>query len=173
MPLDTQGGSTNPLTCPEANNYYLHEGSFTSAQYYVNPSGTLISDACQWSTNGTDVGNFAPSYVGAGTDENGKTWLSITSTQQQNPANYQPLDFSIELQGDFGGTNACHMTVKDGIAYYCSSGTPGSFDPSTCKIYIKCDVRSSKLQLSRSNADRMYRAQTLTPARKRPDVPWR
>ncbi|MCJ1390532.1 hypothetical protein MMC18_003392 [Xylographa bjoerkii] len=138
VPLDTQGGSTNPLTCPEANSYYLHEGSFTSAQYYVNPSGTLISDACQWSTNGTDVGNFAPSYVGVGTDENGQTWLSITSTQQQNPANYQPLDFSIELQGEFGGTNACHMTVKDGTAYYCSTGTPSSFDPTSCKTYIKC-----------------------------------
>ncbi|MCJ1414090.1 hypothetical protein MMC32_000415 [Xylographa parallela] len=138
VPLDTQGGSTNPLTCPEAKNYYLHEGSFTSAQYYVNPSGTLISEACQWSTNGTDVGNFAPSYIGVGTDENGKTWLSITSTQQQDPANYQPLDFSIELQGDFGGSNACHMTVKDGTAHYCSTGSPGNFDPSSCKTYIKC-----------------------------------
>ncbi|MCJ1321874.1 hypothetical protein MMC15_007219 [Xylographa vitiligo] len=138
VPLDTQGGSKNPLTCPEANNYYLHEGSFTSAQYYVNPSGTLISEACQWSTNGTDVGNFAPSYVGVGTDENGETWLSITSTQQQNPANYQPLDFSIELQGDFGGSNACHMTVKDGTAYYCPVGSPGNFDPASCKTYIKC-----------------------------------
>ncbi|MCJ1403236.1 hypothetical protein MMC11_006459 [Xylographa trunciseda] len=137
VPLNTQGGSTNPLTCPEAKNYYLHEGSFTSAQYYVNPSGTVVSDACQWSTNGTDVGNFAPSYVGVGTDQNGGTWLSITSTQQQNPANYQPLDFSIQLQGDFGGSE-CHMTVKDGTAYYCPNGTPSSFDPTSCKTYIKC-----------------------------------
>ncbi|MCJ1281270.1 hypothetical protein MMC26_000588 [Xylographa opegraphella] len=138
IPLDAQGGSKNPLTCPEANNYYRHEGSFTSAQYYVNPSGTLISVACQWSTNSTDFGNFAPSYVGVGTDENGETWLSITSTQQQNPANYQPLDFSIELQGDFGGPNACHMTVKDGTAHYCSAGSPSDFDPANCKTYIKC-----------------------------------
>lgn len=140
MPLNTQPGSTNPLTCPVASSYYMWENKYTSAQYYVNPQGTPVSKGCTWSANGTDVGNFAPLYFGVGTDTSDKTWLSITSTQQQNPANYQNLDYSIALQGEFGGTAACFMTVKGGIAYYCSAGTPSSFSKSSCATFIKCTV---------------------------------
>jgi hypothetical protein len=140
VPLNTDPGTVNPLTCPDEKTYYQHLGMPTSAQYYINPAGTPVDQACQWSTNGTDVGNFAPSYLGAGTDSSGNTWLAITSTQQQNPANYQNLDYTIELQGNFGGSNACFVVVQGGTAYYCSSGSPSNFSPSDCETFVKCDV---------------------------------
>ena len=149
--MNTQPGATSPLTCPDESTYYQHEGSPTSAQYYINPKGVAVDEACQWSTNGTNVGNFAPSYLGAGTDAQGNSWLAITSTQQQNPANYQNLDFTIELKGDFGGDTACFHVVKNGIAYYCKKGTPSSFNPSDCEVYKKCTVcipRSRRLNIT-------------------------
>ena len=104
-----------------------------------------VEQACQWQTNGSDIGNFAPVNFGVGTDENGDTWLSILSTQQQNPANYGSLNFNAQLKGDFGGDSTCFVTVQDGTAYYCSQGSPSSFDKSNCETYRKCEVSSDHL----------------------------
>ena len=147
MPLDTQAGTTSPLTCPEASSYYKWNGAFTSAQYYVNNMTGPVEQACQWSTNGSDVGNFAPVNFGVGTDQNGDTWLSILSTQQQNPANYGSLNFNAQLKGNFGGSNTCFVTVQDGTAYFCSQGSPNNFDKSNCETYKKCEVRHEHLHV--------------------------
>lgn len=105
-----------------------------------------MDQACQWSTNGTSVGNFAPSYLGAGTDAQGNSWLAITSTQQQNPKDYKNLDFTIELKGDFGGDAACFHVAKDGVGYYCKKGTPSNFSPGDCEVFKKCDVSLSRFR---------------------------
>ena len=100
VPLNTQGGQTYPLTVPDANAYYNWEGQPTSAQYYINNKGVSESNACTWSTDGSDTGNWAPSYLGIGKDIHGKTWISIASTIQNNPISYTPLDFTVEITGD-------------------------------------------------------------------------
>ncbi|KAL8882479.1 MAG: hypothetical protein Q9192_007577 [Flavoplaca navasiana] len=100
VPLNTQPGSLNPLTCPDSNKYFKHNGDPTSAQYYVNNRGVPIHEACSWNTDGSGKGNWAPTYFGVGQDPHGKTWLSIASTKQNNPISYSPLDYDAEIVGD-------------------------------------------------------------------------
>ncbi|KAL8647822.1 MAG: hypothetical protein Q9226_006270 [Calogaya cf. arnoldii] len=100
VPLNTQPGSLNPLTCPDSNKYFKHNGDPTSAQYYVNERGVPIHEACAWNTDGSGKGNWAPTYFGVGQDPYGKTWLSIASTKQNNPKSYSPLDYDAEIVGD-------------------------------------------------------------------------
>ncbi|MCJ1271914.1 hypothetical protein MMC22_011819 [Lobaria immixta] len=104
VPLDTQPDTTSPLTCPDSKAYYFHEGSPTTAQYYVNNQGVKKEDACRWNSDGSHEGNWAPSYFGVGRDVHGKTWLSIASTIQNNPTDYQPLDYRVEIIGDTSGS---------------------------------------------------------------------
>ena len=100
VPLNTQPGSLNPLTCPDSNRYFKHNGDPTSAQYYVNNRGVPVHEACSWNTDGSGKGNWAPTYFGVGQDPYGKTWLSISSTKQNNPKSYSPLDYNAEIVGD-------------------------------------------------------------------------
>ncbi|KAL8733870.1 MAG: hypothetical protein Q9166_001858 [cf. Caloplaca sp. 2 TL-2023] len=100
VPLNTQPGSLNPLTCPDSNKYFKHDGDPTSAQYYVNNRGVPVHEACSWNTDGSGKGNWAPTYFGVGQDPYGKTWLSISSTKQNNPKSYSPLDYVAEIVGD-------------------------------------------------------------------------
>ena len=136
MPLFTENGNTYPLTCPDSSTYYQHLGAQTSAEYYVNNKGVSVEEACQWNQDGSDEGNWAPVVIGAETDSTGATWLSIMTSRQNNPTNYQELDYSIELEGDFGGA-ACFYTQSEGVGYYCSAGTLADFTPdqSTCRKY--------------------------------------
>ncbi|KAI4151844.1 MAG: hypothetical protein L6R39_001942 [Caloplaca ligustica] len=100
VPLNTQPGSENPLTCPDSSTYFKHDGSPTTAQYYVNNRGVPVHEACSWNTDGSGKGNWAPTYFGVGQDTYGKTWLSISSTKQNNPKSYSPLDYVAEIVGD-------------------------------------------------------------------------
>ena len=135
VPLDTQSGTTSPLTCPNGATYYKHLGMVTSAEYYVNMAGVPVEKACIWGTDGTDEGNWAPVVFGVGTDASGATWLSIQTTRQNDPINYEELNYTVALQGDFGGTNACFYVNVDSVGYYCSKGTPSSYSPSDCVSY--------------------------------------
>ncbi|KAI9813467.1 MAG: hypothetical protein M1827_004143 [Pycnora praestabilis] len=102
VPLDTQGGSTNPLTCPDGDTYFKWLGKATSAQYYVNPSGVSASNGCTWGSSSNDWGNWAPVNLGVGT-VNGATWISIMQNAPTNPN--AKLDFNIEIVGDnLGGS---------------------------------------------------------------------
>lgn len=103
MPLNTEPDSTSPLTCPDASTYYTHQGDPTTAQYYVNNQGVALEDACIWGTDGTDMGNWAPSYFGVGQDIYGKTWCSIASTAQNDPTNYHPLNYTVKITGNTSG----------------------------------------------------------------------
>lgn len=49
------------------------------------------------------MGNWAPSYLGVGQDKDGKTWLSISNTNQNNPTTYKPLNYTVEITGDISG----------------------------------------------------------------------
>ncbi|MCJ1376270.1 hypothetical protein MMC20_007512 [Loxospora ochrophaea] len=131
VPLNTVAGSTNPLTCPNAKTYYTHEGSPTSAQYYINNKGISEATACQWDSDGSDMGNWAPSYLGVGTDQSGSTWLSIASTAQNNPSNYQPLDYTVEITGD-NLSGKCKLSGGQ----YCSGVDYSDCNSSGCTVEV-------------------------------------
>ncbi|KAL8994263.1 MAG: hypothetical protein Q9169_005716 [Polycauliona sp. 2 TL-2023] len=131
VPLDTQPGSLNPLTCPSANEYFKHDGDPTSAQYYVNNRGVPIHEACSWNTDGSGKGNWAPTYFGVGQDPYGKTWLSIGSTKQNNPISYSPLDYDAEIVGD-DLSGSCKL--KSG--QYCSGDKYEDCNDSGCTVEL-------------------------------------
>lgn len=122
VPVDAQPGSTEPLTCPNSETYYMWEGSHTSAQYYVNPAGVSVEDGCQWGSNANPWGNYAPLNLGVGYS-NGAAWLSIF---QNAPTTDVKLDFDVEIQGD-GISGTCRYSNGQycGGANYddCSSST--------------------------------------------------
>ena len=128
IPLNAGAGTTNPLTMPDANDYYNWEGSHTSAQYYVNPAGISVEDACQWGTSDNPWGNFAPLNLGVGYS-NGAAWLSIF---QNLPTTSATLDFSVEIVGE-GMSGTCRYSNGQ----YC-----GGADYDSCSSTTGCTVGS-------------------------------
>lgn len=126
--MNTQPESTSPLTCPDANNYFQWDGLPTSAQYYINNQGIAVHDACMWGTDGSDMGNWAPSFLGVGQDVYGKTWLSISSTAQNNPSSYSPLNYTVTIQGDTSG----NCRVSNGK--YCSGDNYDDCNDHGCTV---------------------------------------
>jgi len=108
VPLNVEPGVTNPLTCPDASTYYKHEGSGTSAQYYVNMQGIAVSEACQWDNDGSNMGNFAPVYFGVGKDESGLTWLAMSTTAQNGESGYENLNYTVTITGS-GLSSECRL----------------------------------------------------------------
>ncbi|TKA74195.1 hypothetical protein B0A55_05139 [Friedmanniomyces simplex] len=125
IPLDTQPGSTSNLTCPDADNYYNWEGGHTSAQYYVNPEGVSVQDACQWGSNANPWGNYAPLNLGVGYS-NGAAWLAIF---QNAPTTTAQLDFTVEITGD-NISGSC----KYSNGQYCSGSSCSSVTGCTVSI---------------------------------------
>jgi len=128
VPLNTLGGNTYELTCPDANNYYTWGGAFTSAQYYVNPSGVSEADGCQWGTGtvgvaGKNIGNWAPVNIGVGKGPAGTTYISMFQNKPTNPDGV--LDFDITITGDISGD----CKYKGGKFY-----NNGVYDPSGCTV---------------------------------------
>lgn len=81
-----------------------------------------------WSQDGSHMGNWAPSYFGVGRDVNGDTWLSISSTIQNNPTDYKCLDYTVELEGDL--SDKCRL--KDGK--YCSGSNYETCNETGCTV---------------------------------------
>ncbi len=111
IPVEIQPGSTAALAVPDAANYYTWEGASTSAQYYLNPIGYSASQACQWGTAGSNIGNFAPINFGVGA-KNGVTWLSIFQNSPTTTAQYEG---TVELKGSLSGS------CKYSNGQYCSA----------------------------------------------------
>ena len=128
VPLNSQPGSTLPVTCPDASNYYTWGGAATSAQYYINPSGVSVEEACTWGSAGSNKGNWAPVNMGVG-KKDGATWISLFQNAPTNPNG--KLDFTVKITGDHlsgscsysngqftssTGTNTQGCTVSDQLA---------------------------------------------------------
>ena len=128
VPLNAEPDSTSPLTCPDASTYFQHDGDPTSAQYYVNNQGVPLRNACLWGNDGSDMGNWAPSYFGVGQDLNGKTWLSIASTTQNDPSSYTPLNYTVKITGDTSG----NCGLKNG--QYCSGDNYEDCNTEGCTV---------------------------------------
>jgi len=132
VPLNAQPGQTTNLTCPDADNYYNWQGSHTSAQYYVNPSGVSVQDACQWGSDANPWGNFAPLNLGVGYS-NGAAWLSIF---QNAPTTDAKLDFAVEITGD-GMSGSC----KYSNGQYCSGPNENQCSSTTgCTVSVTCSL---------------------------------
>ncbi|KAF8866404.1 SUN-domain-containing protein, partial [Acephala macrosclerotiorum] len=101
VPLNVPAGATEPLCNPDASTYYMWEGSYTSAQYYINPLGTAVSDACQWGSAGSNMGNWAPVNMGLGKSIAGETFISLFQNSPTNPDGV--LDFNIKITGGVSG----------------------------------------------------------------------
>ena len=155
MPLNTEPDSTNPLTCPDASTYYSHDGDPTSAQYYINNQGVAVQSACTWGTDGSDMGNWAPSYLGVGQDISGKTWLSISSTAQNEPSSYTPLNYTVSIEGDTSGN--CKLCSGK----YCSGDNYDDCNDQGCTVsrdsilYI-CDQCSPTFQVELMSGQATY-----------------
>ncbi|KAJ9157908.1 Septation protein SUN4 [Pleurostoma richardsiae] len=127
---DANGGSTE-LTNPIASESYIWQGSYTTAQYYLNNQGVDVEDACVWTSSNypTSAGNWAPLNLGVGQDISGTTWLSIFNN---SPTSSAELDFDVEITGDVtstcaykngayegGSSTGCTTSLKEGgTAYY-------------------------------------------------------
>ena len=101
VPLNTQPGGEYELTCPDANKYYRWGNAATSAQYYINPAGSPVEDACRWNEAGSNMGNWAPVNLGVGKGPGGMTYISIFRNAPTNPDG--KLNFSIKITGDVSG----------------------------------------------------------------------
>lgn len=108
--LDAAAGSTQELTCPDASKYYFWKELSTTAQYYINPAGVSVAQACQWGDGSKPWGNFAPMNLGVGKTD-GLTFLSIFPNA---PTTTAKLEFNIKLTGDFGGSSCKY---EDGEFY--------------------------------------------------------
>lgn len=128
VPLNVEPNTTDNLTCPDADKYYKWTGSSTSAQYYVNPAGVAVKDACTWGSNANPWGNYAPLNLGVGYS-NGAAWLAIF---QNAPTTDAKLDFTIEIVGD-GVSGSCKYTNGK----YCSGS-----NYETCSSTTGCTVSS-------------------------------
>lgn len=129
VPMDVPGGSSMELTCPDAKSYFVWNNSPTSAQYYVNPAGTMAKDGCQWAAPGSGIGNDAPVNLGINTDQYGQSWFAILPN---HPTNYHSnLDFSIELEGDFGGDKCSYKNGQ-----YCMNGNCNSVGVTVSFLYF-------------------------------------
>ncbi|KAI1979704.1 Sperm-associated antigen 4 protein [Ophidiomyces ophidiicola] len=115
VPLLSQPGATDPLTCPDASNYYTWLNKPTSAQYYVNPKGVGLKDACVWGDSSRPYGNFSPLNIGVGMRD-GKIWASMF---QNLPTTKVALDFKVEIQGE-GLSGVCRY---ENGRYYDSNGS--------------------------------------------------
>ncbi|KAE9381691.1 glycoside hydrolase family 132 protein [Stipitochalara longipes BDJ] len=109
--LNVLPGTTDALTCPDAASYYVWEGAYTSAQYYVNPAGTTVGDACVWGSAGSNVGNWAPVNIGVGKAITGETFISMFQNAPTNPDG--TLNFNIEIDGGVSGK----CTYDNGVFY--------------------------------------------------------
>lgn len=127
VPLNAQPGSNQNLTMPASDSYYQWQGRGTSAQYYVNPAGTSVSDGCQWGSSNSNLGNYAPLNLGVGWSS-GMAWLSIF---QNSPTTDAKLDFTIEIVGNDGGFSNLNGRCKYSNGQYCSGNNYENCSPTT------------------------------------------
>jgi SUN family beta-glucosidase len=135
VPLSAEPGQTYQLTCPDASNYYMWQGDFTSAQYYMNPAGVGVSDACQWQSADVagnwfgapgNIGNWAPLNMGVGKGPAGTTYISLFQNAPTNPTG--ALGFSVTITGDISGS----CSYSNG--QYWSNGVA---DPTGCTVSLE------------------------------------
>ncbi|CAB4251940.1 similar to Saccharomyces cerevisiae YJL116C NCA3 Protein that functions with Nca2p to regulate mitochondrial expression of subunits 6 (Atp6p) and 8 (Atp8p) of the Fo-F1 ATP synthase [Maudiozyma barnettii] len=124
------GSSSKQISVVNEETYYQWEGKQTSAQYYVNNAGVSVEDGCIWGSSGSDVGNWAPLVLGAGSAD-GITYLSLIpnpNNEDATSANFNVKivatdgstvsgDCSFE-NGEFSTDGGCTVSVTSGSAEF-------------------------------------------------------
>ncbi|KAI1002067.1 hypothetical protein K3495_g6137 [Podosphaera aphanis] len=124
--LNVLPGSTVKVTCPDSKEYYrASQNRPTSAQYYINPSGYGVKDACTWGSSGSNIGNWAPVNMGVGKGDSGSTYVSLFPNAPTNPDGV--LDFNIDITGDVTGS----CSYRSGKFY--QDGVPS---PTGCTVGV-------------------------------------
>ena len=84
------------------------------------------------------MGNWAPSYFGVGQDVYGKTFLSISTTAQNDPSKYRPLNYTVKISGDISG-NCGHINGQ-----YCTGEDFSICDQYGCTVshYLRSTMQS-------------------------------
>lgn len=93
--------------------------------------------------DGSHQGNWAPTVLGVGKDVFGKTWLSIFTTIDNNPIDYQPLDYDVELVAEKGGSLSGKCKLKRGK--YCSGDQYEDCNDRGCTVCLFGATDSSPL----------------------------
>lgn len=122
IPTVVSEGGSQPLAVVNEDTYYQWSGKSTSAQYYVNNAGVSKEDGCIWGDASSQVGNWAPLVIGAGSSD-GKTYLSLIP----NPNNGNGANYNIKFNGDnisggdcsykngeISSADGCTVTVDSG-----------------------------------------------------------
>lgn len=109
IPTVVDGGDSQPISVVDEDTYYQWQGKKTSAQYYINNAGVSAEDGCIWGTSGSDVGNWAPLVLGAGST-NGETYLSLIP----NPNSNQAANFNVKIVASDGANVQGSCAYEDG-----------------------------------------------------------
>ncbi|PSK35954.1 hypothetical protein B9Z65_5769 [Elsinoe australis] len=124
VPVNVGPNEFEELTCPDEDNYYKWLGQPTSAQYYVNPSGVGVEDACKWG-NGGNTGNWAPLNLGVGYS-NGIAYVSMLPNK---PTTNEVLDFKVTLSGGDMGQSCVYQNGQ-----FSSDVIPGGSSDTGCTL---------------------------------------
>ncbi|KAG8626416.1 hypothetical protein KVT40_005361 [Elsinoe batatas] len=124
VPVNVGPNESSELTCPDENSYYKWLGQGTSAQYYVNPAGVGVEDACKWG-NGGNTGNWAPLNLGAGYS-NGMAYISMFPNK---PTTNEALDFKVTLTGGDMGQSCVYANGQ-----FTSSVVAGGSNNAGCTL---------------------------------------
>ncbi|GMM54263.1 hypothetical protein DAKH74_008790 [Maudiozyma humilis] len=121
--------TAKPVSVVNEQTYYQWQGKTTSTQYYVNNAGVSVEDGCVWGSAGSDLGNWAPLVLGAGSD-NGITYLSLIANPNTDAsaANFNVKIVATEgstVSGDckfengaFSSDGGCTVSVTSGSAKF-------------------------------------------------------
>src|ERR1700760_1396290 len=83
LPIDSQPGTDIELAVIDQNQYYQWQGKRTSAQYYINPAGIPVQEACVWGNGSKRIGNWAPLNMGGSWIGNEGFWSLFTNNPTQ------------------------------------------------------------------------------------------
>jgi len=102
-------GSSTDICNPSQDTYYKWGGDATSAQYYLNPKGVGPSKGCNWTKEGSGLGNWAPACLGLSQAADGNTYIGLFQNEPMNSDG--KLDYSIKIEGDLDGAD-CGYDAK-------------------------------------------------------------
>ena len=126
--LDSDSTS-KPISVVNEETYYQWQGKMTSTQYYVNNAGVSVDDGCVWGSAGSNLGNWAPLVLGAGS-ANGITYLSLMANPNTDASN---ANFNVKIvatdgssvsgdckfeNGAFSSDGGCTVSVTSGSAKF-------------------------------------------------------
>ena len=120
IPTLVEGKEPVTLAVINSPSYFQWQGTTNGAKmgisshFYVNKAGLSIKEGCIWSTEGSELGNWAPVVFGASTNELGHTYLSI-KINELSP--YSKLNYNVAIVAGPGSNVNGNCVYENGIVY--------------------------------------------------------